>query len=130
MYEAMRRSRGRKWKSTLPLFPGYVFLCCHEENRLAALKTNRIVKMIPVPDQEQLVGELSSIKRLLDMGVAIDPHAELKKGVRCKIHSGPMQGLQGQVKRRKGRARFVVQVSILGQGASMEIDADLLEPIV
>ncbi len=27
MYETVKRSKGRSWKSVLLLFPGYVFLC-------------------------------------------------------------------------------------------------------
>ncbi len=38
-------------------------------------------------------------------------------------------GLEGQIERRKDHARFIVNVTILGQGASVEIDADWLEPI-
>jgi len=129
MYETVRRSRGRRWKSILPLFTGYVFLCGEEDDRLAALKTNRIVKLIDVQDQARIVEELSAIKRLIDLGMAIDPHKALKKGVWCRIRSGPLAGLEGKVESRKSCARFIVQVSILGQGAAVEIDADLLEPI-
>lgn len=129
MYEAARRNGRRRWKSTLPLFPGYVFLCCAGENhRLTALKTNRIVRLIEVPDQKQLVDELSAIRRLLESHLAIDPYKSLRKGTRCRICSGLLQGVEGRVERRSGRSRFIVEVSILGQGASVEIDADLLEP--
>ncbi len=130
MYEATRQSGRRRWKSTLPLFAGYVFLCCaDEDHRLAALKTNRIVRFVEVPDQKQLVGELSAIRRLLQSRLAIDPYKSLRNGTRCRIRTGPLQGMEGKVERRSGRSRFVVEVTILGQGASVEIDADLLEPV-
>jgi len=130
IYETTRRSGKRKWKASLPLFPGYVFLCCQDETeRLAALKTQRIVRLIDVPDPGRLVCELSSIRRLLGLGLAVDPHKTLQRGVRCRIRSGPLQGMEGEIERRRGTHRFVVEVGILGQGASVEIDADLLESI-
>jgi len=124
----VHRSRSRRWKATLPLFPGYVFLCCGtEETRLAALKTNRIVRLIEVLDQKELISELSAIKRVLDAGLPVNPHKALRRGARCRIRSGPLEGVEGEVERRQGRDRFVVEVSILGQAASVEIDAELLE---
>jgi hypothetical protein len=39
-----------------------------------------------------------------------------------------LQGIVGTVVRRDNETRLVLQVSMLGQGASLEIDTDLLEP--
>jgi hypothetical protein len=36
--------------------------------------------------------------------------------------------MEGTVVRWDGRTRIVLEIGILGRGASMEIDADLLEP--
>ncbi|MBN1942451.1 MAG: antitermination protein NusG [Phycisphaerae bacterium] len=129
MYEKIKRSRARRWTSVLPLFTGYVFLCGDERTRLRALETNRIANLIPVPDQAGLVAELTRIRQLLAGGLSIDPHPGLTRGAACRIRVGPLAGLEGQVERRKGLARFIVNVTILGQGAAVEIDADWLEPI-
>lgn len=129
MYEVIKRSRKRRWTSVLPLFTGYVFLCCDEPGRLRALETNRIVKLIPVPDQAGLVVELTRIRKLLAGGMSINPYPRLTKGAFCRIRTGSLVGLEGQVERQKGQARFIVNVTILGQGAAVEIDADWLEPI-
>jgi transcription antitermination factor NusG len=110
------------------LFSGYVFLCGDEEMRLCALQTDRIAKIISVSDQEQLVAELEAVQRLLTSGLDVGPHAALRKGSACRICRGPLAGLEGRVERRRGRARFVVNVSILGQGAMVELDAECLEP--
>jgi transcription antitermination factor NusG len=129
MYEVIKRSRKRRWTSVLPLFTGYVFLCCDEKGRLRALETNRIAKLIPVPDPTGLVIELTHIQQLLAGGMSINPYPGLTQGAACRIRTGPLVGLEGQVERRKGQARFIVNVTILGQGAAVEIDADWLEPI-
>ena len=112
----------------LPLFPGYLFLCCNDDGPTEALKTNRIAGLIQVADQARLIEELSAIQRLLASKLAIDPYPSLKRGAACRICRGPLAGLEGRVERRKGHVRFIVNVTILGQGAMVELDADTLEP--
>jgi transcription antitermination factor NusG len=85
--------------------------------------------MIPVQDQAALVAELSSLKRVMEAGLGIDPYPALKTKSRCRVRSGPLQGMEGQVLHRKGKAKFIVTITILGQGASVEIDGTELEPI-
>jgi transcription antitermination factor NusG len=129
MYEARRRSRGRSWKTILPLFPGYVFFCGDENDRLKALGTGRIANLIPIQDQTGFVTELSALRRVMEAGLGIDPYPALKTKSRCRVRSGPLQGMEGQVLHRKGKAKFIVTITILGQGASVEIDGNELEPI-
>ena len=128
MYEVTRKSRGRSWKSLLPLFSGYVFLCGSGDDRVQALTTNRVAKLIEVADQARLLGELSAIQRILESGMAVDPYRALKKGALCRVRTGPLAGLEGRVERRGRSTRFIVNVTMLGQGAMVEIDATFLEP--
>ena len=129
MYEARRRSRGRSWKTVLLLFPGYVFFCADEPGRITALETGRIANMIPVQNQSALVTELSALTRVMEAGLGVDPYPALKNESSCRVRSGPLQGMEGQVLRRKGKAKFIVTITILDQGASVEIDGNELEPI-
>lgn len=130
MYEVIRTSRGRSWKSVLVLFPGYVFVCLKdEESRLKVLQTGRIAQMIEVIDQNRLVQELQAVKQVMDTRLAMDPYAELVEGVRCRVRSGPLAGVEGKVDRKKSPNRLLLEVSLLGQGVSVEIDAALLEVV-
>lgn len=129
MYDKTLRSRGRSWNSQVVLFPGYLFLCGQEEDRLAALQGGRVVRMIDVPDQRQLARELAGLVRMLAADVPVGPTAKLKKGQRCRITGGPLAELEGVVEQVRGRCRFVLMVSILGQGAAVEIDGDCIEPL-
>ena len=43
--------------------------------------------------------------------------------------SGPLKGIEGRLIRRKNIDRLVLQVHVLGQAVSTEIDAALLEVI-
>ena len=120
---------GRRLKSLLPLFSGYVFFCANEEQRHTALTSNRIAQVIEVIDQVGLKDELSQIHVALCSGLPVDPHPHLKNGDRCRVVGGPLRGAEGFVVRRKNVCQVVLQVSILGQAAGVEIDTDLVEPI-
>jgi len=127
--EKISHRKGRKYKTLLPLFSGYVFFSGTEQDRYRALTSNRIAQVIPVVDQAGLRSELLRIYRALQSGLPIDPHPYLKQGKRCRVKSGALMGLEGIVVRKKNHVRILLQVEILGQAAAVEIDADLLEPL-
>ncbi len=120
---------GRKIRSLLPLFSGYLFFCGNENQRLGVLRTNRVANLIEVNDQEKLLGELLDIEQALRAGAVLTPHRYIKAGQRCRVLSGPLVDLQGIVLKTKTVTRLVLQVDMLGQAASVEIDTDLIEPI-
>jgi transcription antitermination factor NusG len=121
--------RDRKLRSLLPLFGGYIFFCGEEGDRLKVLKTNRVANILEVKDQNKLIEELSQIERAIKAGVDLQPHDYLRIGQRCRVLSGPLQGLQGIVIKSKTAARLVLAIDMLGQAASVEIDTDIIEPI-
>jgi transcription antitermination factor NusG len=130
MREKVIFSGGRKRHVMVPLFPLYVFFCGTETDRYTAMTTNRLCQIIEVIDQETLVDELVRIEKALVNKAAIDQYPRLPVGSRCRITSGPMMGIEGIViERDNAKARMVLEVNILGQGALIEIDADILEPV-
>ena len=127
LIERVRISGGKKRQVLHPLFGGYVFFCGDDEDRYRAMTTNRLCSTIEVHDQEDLRAELTAIEKALTGKAQLDPYPTLAVGRRCRIRAGAFQGLEGVVVRRDKLTRIVLQVSILGQGVAMEIDADLLE---
>jgi transcriptional antiterminator RfaH len=123
------RRTGRKIRSLLPLFSGYLFFCGNENQRLEVLRTNRVANLIEVNDQEKLLGELLDIEQALRAGAVLTPHKYIKAGQRCRVLAGPLVDLQGIVLKTKTVTRLVLQIDMLGQAASVEIDTDLIEPI-
>jgi transcription antitermination factor NusG len=129
MREKIIFSGGRKRKVMMPLFPLYVFFCGNESDRYTALTTNRITQTIEVTDQQSLIEELAAIEKALLSKAVIDEYPQLPTGSNCRIKSGPMMGIEGVVvERNNEKSKMVLGVSILGQGALIEIHADLLEP--
>ena len=125
----VRRCRGRTIRSLLPLFSGYLFFCGDERQRLKVLQTNRVANLIEVVDQEKLAGELTQIELALRAGAVLKPHKYIKAGQLCRVIGGPLSDLQGVFVRTHGNTRLVLKVDMLGQAASVEVEADMIEPV-
>lgn len=124
-----RRYGGRVFDVSLPLFPGYLFLCGDDEARYTALMTHRAARVIEVVAQEQLKSELRQIYRVTISEHPVDLYPGLRVGRRCRITKGSLQGVEGVVIRRRGQCRVYLGVEVLGQSAELEIDPALLELI-
>jgi hypothetical protein len=122
-------SGGRKRHGMLPLFTSYVFICGDEEARPKALATGRLCAVLPVPEQARLVAELATVERALAGSPELDLYPFAAVGRRCRVTAGPLMGMQGVVVRRTDRATLVLEVSILRQGAAVELDLSLVEPV-
>ena len=128
LVERVTVSGGKKRRGMMPLFPSYVFFCGDDVARYNAMTTNRLCQTLEVVDQQGLVSDLSAIERVLAGKAELDLYPYAATGRRCRITRGPFKDLEGVVIQRKTTARLVLEVAMLGQGASLEIDADLLEP--
>jgi transcriptional antiterminator RfaH len=117
-----RVARGRVVTSYLPLFPGYVFQLASPEERLAALKTQRVLQALPVDAQDRLWDDLRQIRRLLASGEPVTPEDRLEPGDLVEVQSGPLAGLRGTILRTASGRRFVVQVNFIQRGASVVLD--------
>lgn len=122
-------SGGRRQKSFLPLFPGYLFLHGDELARLAALQTNLVANVIPVTEQQQLHADLLRVHRLIDAGSSLTPEEGLQPGTPVEITEGPMAGLRGKVLRRGRHLQFFIEVQFLQRGVSVEIESGMFQPI-
>jgi len=125
----VRRRRGRTMRSLLPLFSGYLFFCGQENQRIELLRTNRVANLIEVKDQEKLLEELLQIERALRAGAPLVPHKYIKVGQHCRVIAGPLAELEGIVVQTKTVTRLVLQVDMLGQATSVEIDTDMIERV-
>ena len=123
----VRRRSGRTMRSLLPLFSGYIFFCGNENQRVELLRTNRVANLIEVKDQQKFLKELLQIEQAFQAGAILTPHKYVKTGQQCRVIAGPLTGLQGIVIKTKGTIRLVLQIDMLGQAASVELDTDMIE---
>lgn len=121
--------RQRRFRGMMPLFPGYVFFAGDPTARYRALTTSHVANVIAVADQQRLIHELHQIEQALTSPTGLDPFPYLRQGTRCRIKAGPLAGVQGIIVRRGGVTRLVLQIEMLGQAVSTEIEPELLESL-
>ena len=116
------RSRRLVRTAFVPLFPGYVFVCGNDEQRLEALKTQQILRIMEVPDDSELLFDLRQIHRLILCDAPLTPEARLEPDMKVRIRSGPFAGIEGTVTERRGKGTLFVAVHFLQQGVSVALD--------
>ncbi|HEY8505308.1 MAG TPA: transcription termination/antitermination NusG family protein [Gemmataceae bacterium] len=122
-----REPRGRA-PSSLPLFPGYVFLYGTPEERVAALKTNLVVNCLPVEDQARLQRDLHGVYRLTESRLPLCAVEDLRPGDPVRVIRGTLAGLEGKVLRKGTKLNFIIEVRMLNRGVSVEIASWMLCP--
>jgi transcription antitermination factor NusG len=128
-YNSLHRWSDRKKLVTLPLFPGYLFLADDIGRWIQILSTpgvNSIIKIGNVP-AEIPDDEIVAIRRVVESALCVEPHPYLSSGDLVRIKSGPLEGLEGIVSRKKDALRLVLSIRILGQSAAVEIDGCVVE---
>jgi transcription antitermination factor NusG len=133
MREVLSRWKDRKKRIWLPVFPGYIFVRQVDSavNRHRVLNIPGAVRFVsfegrpsPVPD-----GQIEGVRRFLESHLSIDPYPYIKVGRRVEIIAGPLKGVQGRLVQKRGRFRFVLQVDLIRQAISVEIDASDVRPL-
>jgi transcription antitermination factor NusG len=113
----------------MPLFPSYVFMHGDVEATYLALGTKRVARVVNVADQARLEFEMEQIRRAITSNEDFLPVDALVEGVRARVARGPLKDVEGIVEQRRFPNRLVLQIQTLGQATSLEVDADLLEPV-
>jgi transcription antitermination factor NusG len=125
LVERWSQWQDRRKLVAFPLFPGYCFARFSPAERVAVLSVPGVVQIlgsrgVPVPVPE---AEIAAVRRLVTSTLPYDPHPYLQEGMRVEVTRGPLVGLQGILLRKGARARLVIGVSLIRQGASVELDA-------
>jgi transcription antitermination factor NusG len=113
----------------LPLFPGYVFFRGAGAHRVAALRSNLIVKTLGVPDQRLLSEELSQLRKLQESGASLVPYTPLVPGDAVHVVEGPFKGYTGVVLQGGERPRLVISITMLRKAVAVEFEREALVPM-
>jgi len=128
LYESVRRWKDRRVRLQMPLFPGYVFVHFALCDRLQVSQIPGVVHLVsfagrPAPLWEE---DVHAIRNCLSHGIQVEPHPYLQAGRRARVKSGPLQGLEGIILRRKNRTCFIVSFDLIMRSVAVEIaDVDL-----
>lgn len=130
-YDAVRVWRNRqRVKVTLPLFPTYLFVRIHRNERSRVLECPGVLHIVGTP-REPLPLSDAEID-FLRAGVQqnrVEPFRELVVGERVRIKQGMMKGVEGTLVRKSASLRFVLTLQMINQHASIEVNAEDMEPV-
>ena len=114
-----------------PLFPCYVFVRIHSQSRRTVLETPGVHSIVgtsagpcPIPENE-----IASIARALQSNLLVEPWPFLAVGDRVRIKTGPLEGIEGILVRKRNQIRLVVSVELLQRSVAVELDGCLLERV-
>ncbi|MFZ0739705.1 MAG: UpxY family transcription antiterminator [Candidatus Acidiferrales bacterium] len=129
LYQVSRRWQDRVKLLSLPLFPCYVFLKGGFERRLEVVSTPGIHAFVLSAGHPAAIPsvEIDAIRRGAESGGHVEPHPFLRNGERVRVKSGPLEGIQGILVRKKSLCRLVLSVEMLGKAASVEVEAAQVE---
>jgi transcription antitermination factor NusG len=130
LYDSVRRWKDRRVCLQMPLFPGYVFVRFALRDRLQVLQIPSVAHLVsfsgrpaPLP-----IEDVQTIQHCLNHGRQVEPHPYLQAGRRARVRSGPLQGLEGIILRRKNRMCFVLSFELIMRSVAVEIDETELAP--
>ena len=127
LYRNVKKYRGKTVTFLKPLFPGYLFLRLLVTQRQKVYQSDYVANLLNVPDQAEFEHQLNDILLALDEAVDVRLAPTIAPGVKVRIKSGPLQGIEGWVERRKGMVEVMLRLDFIGQAAAVKMDATILE---
>ena len=127
-YNSAHKYRGKTVVFQKPLFPGYVFLQLEPRQKDSVRQNDHVARLLEVFDQETFRQQLQDILLALETNLEVRLAPAIGEGMRVRIRSGPLQGLEGWVERRYGMSTVLLRLDFINQAAAVKIDADQLIP--
>jgi len=128
LYRSVRRWKDRRKELQMVLFPGYVFVRMALTRKLQVLQLPGVVRIVSFHGEPAALPgqEIEALQARWCSELKVEPHPYLRAGRRVRVRSGPMQGLEGIVVRRKDRCRIIFSIELIMRSVAAEVDeADL-----
>ena len=128
-YDSAHKYRGKTVVFRKPLFPGYVFLRILPAQAATVRANDHVANLLDVFDQETFDRQLGDILLALDKQVGVRLAPSIGEGMRVRIKSGPLQGIEGTVEGRYGMNTVLLRLDFINQAAALKLEAHELELI-
>ena len=128
-YRSAHKYRGKTVVFSKPLFPGYVFIQMPVERRGLVVQSDYLANLLEVSDQALFVRQLGEVMRALETDLEIRVAPTIGEGVRVKIKTGPLRGVEGWVEKRYGVNTVLLRLDFISQAAAVKLEASDLELI-
>ncbi len=127
--DSVRKYGNREVKFTKPLFPGYIFIKHSPPQKQKLIISGHIVNFLKVQDEKELLNDLQQIYLSRTQGIDLKKHGFLEKGIKVRIISGSLIGLEGFVSNSSNLNEVILKVNILRQAVSVTVDPKQVEII-
>ena len=128
LWTQVRRWNQRRVPVQLPLFPGYIFVRMQLNDKGRVLARPGVVRFVGfgstlsvLPDEE-----MERLELTLRNWIA-KPYPFFATGKRVRIRSGPFEGVEGSIIRRKGKTHLVVTLDMIQSSMLLEVEAENAE---
>ena len=128
-YESAHKYRGKTVVFQKPLFPGYVFLQLVSTEKDTVRQSDLVANLLDVFDQEPFYEQLKGILLALETDLDVRLAPAIGEGMRVRIRSGPLQGIEGWVEQRYGMSTVLLRLDFINQAAAVKVAADMLDPV-
>ncbi|MGH1366162.1 MAG: UpxY family transcription antiterminator [Calditrichia bacterium] len=131
MTTEMRQWKDRKKQVEIPLFSGYVLVNIELKNRIYALETDGVVRLIGFGGKPAEIPhwQIEQLRRLVENKTELTPEDWLRQGDSVIITSGPLEGIRGYLQERRSGNIVVVLLEGIRQAASFVVNSDQLEKL-
>ncbi len=126
-YPSVHKYRGKSVIFEKPLFPGYVFVQINAQAVSGLRQNDLVANLLVVHDQAVLEQQLREIMLALEAGLEVRLAPTIGEGMRVRIKSGPLRGVEGWVEKRQGMDTILLRLDFISQAAAVRLDAQMLE---
>lgn len=129
LYSVLHAWKDRQKQLLMPLFPCYVFVRGGLERKVDIVSTPGVHEFVTTCGHPASIpaDQIDAVRRATESSLGIEPHPFLKSGDRVRVKSGPLEGVEGILIRKKNIYRLVISVELLGSSAAVEVDAMRVE---
>lgn len=125
-------TRISKWKGRhkcieWALFSGYCFAKFSDSERNLVTQAAGVLEIIDPAECRPAVilePDIAAVRRIMACGQRYRADFGFEDGIRVEVLRGPLAGIQGKLIRKGDRCRLAIFIDAIGQGASVEIDAE------
>jgi transcription antitermination factor NusG len=116
---------------SLPLFPCYVFMYGNLRRSLDVVTTPGIQGFVMTGNRAAAIpeSEIEAVRRVVNGSFHAEQCPFLQCGARVRVNSGPLNGIEGILVRKKNHLRLVLSVGILGKAVSVEVDSTSIDRV-
>lgn len=126
----------REWKDgskvtvQIPLFPNYIFVHIERSERVPVLEVPGVLSIVGGGRESMSISGsyIYGLQEGLRQG-KIEPHSHLTAGMRVRIRSGVMAGMEGILLRKRSDLRVVLTLQMIMKSIKVEVEMDEIEPV-